>query len=337
MKVPDGTTPMFSIVILNWNGAKWLAPCLKSVLEQTFGNYEIILADNGSTDNSVRVALDVTRTVRLATFSRNLGYTGANNLAAKMARGTWLIFLNNDTKLAPDFLELLARSAARRPDAHLLVPTIADYDGSRDGEYRFGLDILGYPVQLASGEPFWGHGCALTVRRDVFASLGGFDDDYFFFYEEADFCWRAQVTGHNVVGAPDAIVHHFGGGTVGDGSVADGRIVTSANRRYLSERNRLSTLLKNYNTRMLVGALTMYAVMTSAAVIAFAITRQWALVDAYVRAVHWHVRNIKRTRRKRRFVQCLRVRDDLYVVRRMYRGMRELEMLYRYGLPRTHG
>lgn len=96
---------MFSIIILNWNGAKWLAPCLKSILEQTFGNYEIILADNGSTDKSVCVALDVTRTVRLATFSRNLGYTGANNLASKMARGNWLIFLNNDTKLEPDFLQ----------------------------------------------------------------------------------------------------------------------------------------------------------------------------------------------------------------------------------------
>lgn len=337
MKVSTGTTPVFSIIILNWNGAKWLAPCLKSVLEQTFGNYEIILADNGSTDKSVRVALDVTRTVRLATFSRNLGYTGANNLAAKMARGTWLIFLNNDTRLSPDFLELLHESASRNPSAHLLVPTIKDYEGGTAGEFRFGLDILGYPVQLASGEPFWGHGCALTVRRDVFISLGGFDDDYFIFYEEADFCWRAQVTGHNVVGAPEAIVHHFGGGTVGDGSVSNGRIVTSANRRYLSERNRLSTLLKNYNTRMLVGSLAIYAVMTTAATLALAATGQWTLVDAYLRALQWHVRHFQQTRRKRRFVQCLRTRDDLYVVKRMYLGLRELELLAHYGLPRTSG
>jgi GT2 family glycosyltransferase len=306
------------------------------VLQQTFASYEIILADNGSTDTSLEVALGVTRNIRVASFSRNLGYTGANNLAAKMARGAWLIFLNNDTKLAPDFLETLNRAALRRPDAHILVPTVASYDASHDGEiFRFGLDILGYPVQLATGEPFWGHGCALTVRRDAFISLGGFDDDYFIFYEEADFCWRAQITGHNVVGVPEAVVHHFGGGTVGNVTISNGRIATSANRRYLSERNRLSTLLKNYNTRMLVGTLVIYAMMTTAATLVLAATGQWTLVNAYVRALQWHLRHIQTTRRKRRFVQCLRTRDDLYVVKRMYRGLRELELFAHYGLPRT--
>ena len=338
--IPPATTrtsPFFSIIILNWNGERWLQQCLHSVIQQTFASYEIILADNSSTDTSLEVALGVTRNIRVASFSRNLGYTGANNLAARMATGTWLIFLNNDTRLSPDFLKLLHQSTIDNSGAHLLVPTIKDYEGATAGEFRFGLDILGYPVQMATGEPFWGHGCALTVRRDVFISLGGFDDDYFIFYEEADFCWRAQITGHTVVGVPEAVVHHFGGGTVGDGSVSNGRIVTSANRRYLSERNRLSTLLKNYNTRMLVGALVIYSVMTTAATLVLAATGQWTLVNAYLRALQWHVRHFQQTRRKRRFVQCLRTRDDLYVVKRMYLGLRELELLAHYGLPRTSG
>ena len=335
MLASESSTPFFSIIVLNWNGERWLQPCLQSILQQTFTSYEIILADNGSTDASVEIALGVTRNVRFATFSRNLGYTGANNLASKISRGTWLIFLNNDTKLSRNFLENLNRAVQRQTNAHILVPTIASYDTSSDGEYRFGFDILGYPVPLASGEPFWGQGCALTVRRDIFISLGGFDDDYFIFYEEADFCWRAQITGHTVIGVPEAIVHHFGGGTVTNGSVVNGRIVTSANRRYLSERNRLSTLLKNYNTKMLVGALAVYAVMTTAAMVALTATGQWTLVDAYLRAFHWHVRHFQQTRRKRRFVQCLRTRDDLYVVKRMYFGLRELEILVRYGLPKT--
>ena len=337
MKVSTGTTPMFSIIILNWNGAKWLAPCLKSIQAQTYPSYEVLLADNGSTDESIELAIASHRPIMLATFSHNLGYTGANNLASKMARGTWLIFLNNDTKLAPDFLEQLVDTLIYQPGAHILVPTVSDYDGATKGEYHFTLDILGYPTQLTTRDPFWGHGCALTVRGDVFTSLGGFDNDYFIFYEEMDFCWRAQITGHTIVGAPKAVVRHFGGGTVGDGSIVNGRIVTSANRRYLSERNRLSTLLKNYNTRMLVGALAIYAVMTTAATLALAATGHWTLVDAYLRALQWHVRHFQQTRRKRRFVQCLRTRDDLYVVKRMYLGLRELELLAHYGLPRTSG
>ena len=333
MTVSTGTTPMFSIIILNWNGAKWLAPCLKSIQAQTFSSYEVILADNGSTDDSIETAVAIHRPIMLATFSRNLGYTGANNLASKMARGIWLIFLNNDTKLAPDFLEQLIDTLVHRPGAHVLVPTITDYEGKTGGEYHFTLDILGYPTQLATGDPFWCHGCALTVRRDVFTSLGGFDNDYFIFYEETDFCWRAQITGHDIVGAPKAVVRHFGGGTVGDGSVVNGRIVTSANRRYLSERNRLSNLLKNYNIKMLIGTLAIYTVMTSAAILALAATRQWALVDSYRRAIAWHIHNIHRTRRKRRFVQCLRVRDDRFVLRRMHIGLRELELLVAFGLP----
>jgi GT2 family glycosyltransferase len=117
----------------------------------------------------------------LATFSKNLGYTGANNLASQFARGKWLIFLNNDTHLHPDFLVHLAHAVVNRPSAHILVPTIKNYDGTTPGEHHFVLDILGYPTQRIASDPFWGHGCALTVRRDVFASLGGFDDDYFIF------------------------------------------------------------------------------------------------------------------------------------------------------------
>lgn len=327
---------MFSIIILNWNGAKWLAPCLKSIQAQTYPSYEVLLADNGSTDESIELAIAIHRPIMLATFAHNLGYTGANNLASKMARGTWLIFLNNDTKLAPDFLEQLVDTLIYQPGAHILVPTVSDYDGATKGEYHFTLDILGYPTQLTTRDPFWGHGCALTVRGDVFTSLGGFDNDYFIFYEEMDFCWRAQITGHAIVGAPRAVVRHFGGGTVGDGSIVNGRIVTSANRRYLSERNRLSNLLKNYNTKMLMGSLVIYIAMTMTAILTLAFTRQWSLVDAYFRAITWHIRNIRRTRHKRQLVQSLRTRDDLFVVRRMYRGLRELELVAAYGIPRIH-
>jgi GT2 family glycosyltransferase len=220
--------------------------------------------------------------------------------------------------------------------AHVLLPAISDYEGETTAEYHFSLDILGYPTQTATGDPFWGHGCALTVRRDVFTSLGGSDDDYFIFYEETDFCWRAQITAHVIFGVREAVVLHFAGGTVGDGSVVNGRIVTSANRRCLSERNGLSDLLKNYNIKMLIESLAIYTVKTMTAILALAVTRQWSLVKAYVRPMIWHIRNIQRTRRKRKLVQCLRTRDDLFVVRRMYRSLRELELVAAYGIPRTH-
>ena len=323
--------PFFSI--LNWNGEQWLSNCFRSIQLQTFSSFEIILADNNSTDTSISTALSHDLPTHIAAFSRNLGYTGANNLASYMARGDWLIFLNNDTQLAPDFLEQLARAAFTRVSAHIMVPTIKDYDGTTPGEHYFALDILGYPSQRVARDPFWGHGCALTVRRDVFFSLGGFDDDYFIFFEESDFCWRAQITGHDIVGAPDAVVHHFGGGTVGDGTVVAGRIVTSAQRRYLSERNRFSNLLKNYGAFMLCIVVPLYVFMTCSAIILLSVSRQWPLVRAYLQAFQWHKNNIRRTLHKRAQVQRLRIHNDLFFVRRMYLGVREFELLLQFGIP----
>lgn len=216
-----------------------------------------------------------------------------------------------------------------------MVPTIKDYDGTTSGEHYFALDILGYPAQRVARDPFWGHGCALTVRRDVFVSLGGFDDDYLFCYEESDFCWRAQITGHNIVGVPNAIVQHFGGGTFGAGTVVDGRIVTSAQRRYLGERNRISSLLKNYGTIMLCLVIPLHVLMTCAAVVMLICTHQWLLVSAYMHAFTWHVRNFRKTLRKRRYIQKLRIRNDFFVINRMYFGLREVELLFQFGIPST--
>lgn len=325
--------PVFSIIVLNWNGDKWLSSCFRSIQLQTYLSYEVILADNNSIDRSIYTALSHSLPIQIAAFSKNIGYTGANNLASHIARGTWLIFLNNDTQLAPDFLEQLARVATNKQSAHIMVPTIKDYEGSTPGEYHFALDILGYPSQRVARDPFWGHGCALTVRRDVFVSLGGFDDDYFIFFEESDFCWRAQITGHDIVGAPDAVVQHFGGGTVGDGTIVAGRIVTSAQRRYLSERNRLSNLLKNYGAFMLCIVIPLYFFMIFFAVILLSFSRQWPLVRAYVQAIEWHIKNIRRTLRKRAQVQRLRIRNDLFFLSSMYLGLREFELLLQFGIP----
>ena len=331
----DKYKPFFSIVLLNFNGYQWIPPCISSILAQTFTSFEIILVDNGSdiSDSSIHDAINLCKSINCATFTRNMGFAGANNFGSLFAQGTWIIFLSNDTKLDTDFLHNVHETIQSIPGSHVIVPTVTNYQNTDLGEYYFTLDILGYPTSRHGYTPFWGHGCAFTVRRDVFTSLGGFDSDYEFFFEETDFCWRAQITGHNIVGSPRARVQHFGGGTLGDGSVTNGRIVTSPRRRYLGERNRLSNLLKNYGTPALSIILVLYAFLVCCAMVALAFSRRWALLQAYVQALIWHRDHLHRTLRKRRFVQSLRSRSDFYVLKRMRFTVSELELFMRFGLP----
>jgi len=246
--------PVVSVVIINYNGARWLERCLASLRAQTvFEHIEVIVADNASLDGSEQLAARLMKgwhAGRTLQHGINLGYSAGNNRGAAQARGGYLLFLNNDTWLEPECLQRLL-DALRATGASIAAPLVMDYDsGEVQSAGWAGFDLFGLPSltrRWSKRRPlFMANGCALLIEAELFRTLGGFDPVFFMYSEEADLCWRAWATGHKVILAPEARAHHRGAAAVnprGYQQVIENR--TSDTKRFYANRNALLVLLKN--------------------------------------------------------------------------------------------
>ncbi|HSH05487.1 MAG TPA: glycosyltransferase family 2 protein [Anaerolineae bacterium] len=252
-----------SVVIPHWNGRHHLDVCLTALRRQTFRDFEVILADNGSEDGSQAYVRAEFPEVRLVELGANLGFTGACNAGYEAARGELIVLLNNDTEVASDWLgEMVAAFDAdegigvvackillfdRREHFH----TAGDYVGldgipgnrgvwQRDeGQYDEAEDVFGACAGAAG------------YRREMVAEIGFLDDAFFFSCEDVDLSWRAQLAGWRVRYVPTAVVYHKLKASGGDGSLSS----------YYDGRNSLYVLWKNYpgslwrkHWRLVVGA-----------------------------------------------------------------------------------
>jgi GT2 family glycosyltransferase len=330
--VSNGPAPAVCVIIVNWNGARFLPRCLQSLHEQTLPNVQILLADNGSTDDSVLLTRRAFPGVEVVEFGRNLGYAQANNKAAALARAPYLLFLNNDTYLEATALSALVSAAEAQPGIAIFAPEQRPLDGTWPSHAGLGLDVLGYPCR---GRTFYADGAALFIRRAVFAALGGFDPYYFMFFEEADLCWRAWLWGYRVGAVPEAIVFHKAGGTAGSSVAGGGPYVTSKSKRRLAHRNQLATVLKNYSTPALSMVLPFLAIVTAAEVLLLALTGQSAAIrESYLPAWRDLLRARGYIRTMRRRVQTSRVVSDLAILRRMEWKLGTVSVFVQSGTPR---
>lgn len=241
-----------SLIILNYNGKDLLEDCLQSIDRMTFprDRLEVILADNGSTDGSLDFVRDRFPWVTIHAYDENLGFSAGNNRAVRQATGSYVGFLNNDTRVDPGWLEPLHDALRENPDAICAGARVLDFDGKRllyqGGDFNicgFGyLPGLNDPVERhpigATRETGFATGCAMLARREEFLATGGFDEDYFAYYEDVDLGWRWQVLGYRVLYVPASIVYHEGGASFQHSS--------SDSKHLLWNRNVLYTMLKNY-------------------------------------------------------------------------------------------
>ncbi len=225
--MPD---PKFSILIVSWNGRDVLPRCLEALQNLEYRDFEIILLDNGSGDESAAYIRSNYSEVVLIESPVNLGFAAGNNLAAKSARGEWLVLLNNDAFPEPDWLDVLDRATRRYPQVAmfasrlLMVDTPERIDGTGDA-----LHVSGavwnrqhrYPAYMADSEVrevFSPQGAAAAIRRSAFEAAGGFDEDFFSYHEDIDLAFRLRLVGHRCLYLPDAVVYHKGSHTTGKGS-----------------------------------------------------------------------------------------------------------------------
>ena len=227
---------MISVIIPNWNGAAHLPECLAALHAQTDRDFEVLVVDNNSTDESLRLLAARHSAVRVIALQHNAGFTGACNAGLSAAFGSLLVLLNNDTAAAPDWLAEVRAAFARNPNAGSVASRMLLYD-KRDTLHTagdlFGSD--GMPAnrgvwqrdtgQYSEGEVFSACGGSAAYRRSMLEETGLLDERFFFSCEDVDLGWRAQLRDWRCVYAPRAIVYHklasTGGGPTA--SYYDGR------------------------------------------------------------------------------------------------------------------
>jgi GT2 family glycosyltransferase len=340
--------PLVSVIVLNYNGARWLDRCLKSIRAQTiFDKSEIIVADNNSPDGSDRMAAEIMQgwpDARVIQHGENLGYCEGNNRAAAQARGTYLLFLNNDTWLEPTYLEAFLAETARA-HACAATPLVMNYDDdSFQSLGASGFDIFGlitlFQSHADTREVFMPDGCSYLIQRELFEKLGGFDNKLFMFADEADLSWRVWISGERAVAVPSARMHHRSGANVnpaGGGTMAEYR--TSDTKRYFANRNSLVLLLKNARNILLLLVFLQLCMLAAEAVVGLFLVRRWSFVKrAYLDAVKdcWGLRHHILAERRR--IRGFRRRGDFWMLRFLrLRPNRwaELQRVRQSGIPRV--
>ena len=245
--------PTVSVVVLNYNGLKHLEPCFKSLLALDYpaDHLELMLVDNASRDNSVRFMRETFPTVRVVETGSNLGFAAGNNYGAGRATGEYVAFLNNDTCVDPRWLSEMVEAVLAGRDSGLVCTgsLMLDWAGEKIDFKSSGVNFHGFGFQPSYGKPYkpdeiapadilFACGGSMLIDRNTFLEIGGFDPEYFAFFEDVDLGWRLWLLGYRVTLTPTAITYHRHHGTAGS---------MSAHRTYvLYERNALYTIYKNY-------------------------------------------------------------------------------------------
>jgi GT2 family glycosyltransferase len=253
--MPTPTHPLISIVIVTWNSGKHLPRCLECLRRQTLQDFEIVLIDNGSSDNSINNLEEQYPELRLQVerLEKNTGFAAGNNLGARLARGKWLVLLNADAFPKPEWLAEFITASEAHPEfssfssRQLQASDPAILDGMGDAYHVSGMAWrlgLGYPADrygLEEAEIFSPCAAAAMYLRESFLDVGGFDEDFFSYFEDVDLGFRLQLRGNRCLYLPRAVVHHVGSASLGQ---------RSDFAFYHSHRNMVWTYVKNMPSGM---------------------------------------------------------------------------------------
>ena len=313
-----------SIIVVNYNGMKFLPKCLDSIMAIDYPDYEVIVVDNGSFDGSQPFLDTFSKTshkVRIIQLSCNLGLAVAQNRGFQASIGTYVLFLNNDTLVDKDILNALTSYIPNFKG--VLGCRMGDYDGTRELDSAISVDRFGYPCGTTA-HMFYPDG-AIFITRSVFEEIGGFDEKLFLFGEDRDLCWRVHLRGYPVLQCMLAVFYHASSCVFG----------TTYFRRKLAERNMIRSMLKNYSWRSLCLIIPQYVVLTSAELIFLALTGNIkSLFVSYLPAYLWNVVHLQDTLRERRKIQRLRKVPDSVIRKIMSKQIGKLFVLKMFGIPK---
>lgn len=314
---------LVSIVIVNWNGKKWLKKCLSSLEKQSYSNLEVIIVDNASNDGSIKYIQEKFPEIILILNKENLGLPKAVNKGVKEAKGEYLLLLNNDVWVEKDFIEKLFEFYNKN-NFTVIAPYERRYNKSTGFKNNTTIDPTGSPAYfptIKKNGPLFLSVCYFLSKED-YVDTKGFDEDYFAYYEDVDWFWRIALLGKKVSYVKDVFVYHEGAGSIGKGIKY---------KMFLwRNQNALQTLLKNYSAVTLVLIVPLYLLQNLIEMLFFLLILRFNIAESYFQGWYFNLKNLNKIIKKRKWIQKNRKINDLEVLKRMYMGPAKLSMLINY-------
>jgi GT2 family glycosyltransferase len=212
-----------SIIVVNWNGERFLKDCLGALSNQSYANNKIIFVDNGSADNSVRFVRENFPAVKIVTLSENKGFTGGNAAGLEIAKGAYIALVNNDARPDKMWLEKLIQPMFRDRSVGICASKLifenpqtvnSAGDGLTTAGVGFNRGLGREAAEFAMPEVVFGAcGAAVLYRRRMLEEIGFLDEDFFLYDEDTDLNFRAQLAGWKCSYVPSAIVYHVANAT----------------------------------------------------------------------------------------------------------------------------
>lgn len=299
-----------AVVILNWNGKKFLEQFLPAVIEYSKDVADVIVADNASTDDSVAFLKTHFSEIPIIINEANGGFAKGYNDALKQVNAEYYVLLNSDIEVTPHWIEPVIELMDADKTIAACQPKIRSFFERNKFEYAGAaggfIDKYGYPfcrgrlflsIEEDKGqfddacEIFWATGACMFVRAELFHKYGGLDEDFFAHMEEIDFCWRMKNHNYKIMYCPDVVVFHIGGGTLPK---------SSSQKTYLNFRNNLTLLYKNLPANRILIVFAFRLVLDGIAAVKFLAEGGFRDYIAVTRAHFSFYRRFGKIRKKRK-------------------------------------
>ena len=317
-------SPLISIIIVNYNGLRFLDKLFESIEAQTYKNIEVIVIDSNSTDGSKSV-LQAKTNIKLIETENN-GYATACNKGISQSNGEFILILNNDTWLDFDFVEQLYNELVNR-NLDVIAPREKTYEGENLPFYVNKIDPLGHPIFLfgdkyKNEKPFYLSGVSLLFSKKLYEETGGMDSDFFLYFEETDWFWRLNLLNKTYSYSENVHIYHAGASSTTH--------QLKPNSFIWRNQNELQMVLKNYSLLILFFIIPIYVLQNIVEMLFFLLLLKPMISKSYCVGLYYNLKNLPRTAKKRKRIQEKRKINDFQILKRMYIGVAKIHHLRIY-------
>ncbi|MBW6518663.1 MAG: glycosyltransferase family 2 protein [ANME-2 cluster archaeon] len=307
--------PLVSIIIVTWNGKKYLRECISSLLDQTYTHFEIIMVDNASTDGSVELVKENFPIVRIIENDDNQGFAGGTNIGINNANGELLALFNQDAVAKKDWLVKLIEEIELNENIAAVAGKVYFYNDTYGKNavsstwskidpytgcaYNFTGDETANKVDYLTG-------CAMLVKKEIIDEIGLLDTGYFMYFDETDWCARMIRAGYDLMYVPSAIVKHVVSASLGEGDW----------KLYYMERSRIRFVLKNFDFTYIPIFVFFLFISTGLKFLKNVRKLNFRETRLRIKAISWNMVNLRKTLKERqkdqsRLNKCISYNNSL--------------------------
>ncbi len=323
--------PLISVIINNWNGKEDTKGAIKSFLDSSYKNIEVIFVDMASEDGSYEEISKI-KNVKAIQAGANLGFANGIMKGYEHSKGDFIFTCDSDVEVGKDCFKKLVEAAENNPEFSIFCPVEYNRE-DRKVLQHFGMsiDFTGYPYplhhdnkleDLKDEQILYFSGSCLFIKRNVINNIGFFDKDYFMFVEDLDFCWRANIAGYKLKLVKDAEFFHAGGAKVGEKK--EKLSYNVIRKRFWTEKNLFHTMLKNFQLYTLIWNVPLYFFSNLGEMTFFLVQGKPSVSVAYIKSWLWNLKNIDKILKKRRSIRKLRKVSDFKLYPKFYKGSAKL-------------